>query len=100
VTAIRLREKMMADFIAAESIRAALVWRSLREESPCLYRSHRVQALTPPDHRVSVVFCLWLFAKCVVNTQFVAKILFTDEAEFTRDDIVVWVDDNPHATLA
>jgi hypothetical protein len=41
-----------------------------------------------------------------LSTQFVPNILFTDEAGFTRDGIVnfhnthVWVDDNPHTTVA
>jgi hypothetical protein len=41
-----------------------------------------------------------------VNTQFVANILFTDVAGFTRDDILnfhnahVWVDNNLHTTMA
>jgi hypothetical protein len=65
-----------------------------------------VQALSPPDHLARVVFCQWLLAKCVVETQFVANILFADEAGYTRDGIVtfhnphVWVDDNPHITAA
>jgi hypothetical protein len=65
-----------------------------------------VQAVTPPDHNARVVFCQWLLAKCNANTQFVANILFTNEAAFTRDGIVnfqnthLWVDDNPHTTMA
>jgi hypothetical protein len=56
--------------------------------------------LSPPDHLAR------LFAKWVVNTQFVANILCSDKAEFTRDGIVnfhnthAWVDDNPHITVA
>jgi hypothetical protein len=58
-----------------------------------------------PDHRVRVVFCQWLLAKCVANTQFVANIIFNENAGFTRDGIVnfhnthVWVDDNPHTIV-
>jgi hypothetical protein len=45
--------------------------------------------------------------RCFANgfSQFVANILFTDDAEFTRDGIVnfhsthVWADDNPHTTV-
>jgi hypothetical protein len=52
------------------------------------------------------VFCPWLLARCVEYTQLVANILFTDEAEFTRDDIVNFhntharADVNPHTTVA
>jgi hypothetical protein len=44
--------------------------------------------------------------KLIVNTQFVANILFTNEAGFIGDGTVnfhnnhVWVDDNPHTTEA
>jgi hypothetical protein len=91
---------------AAEGIGVPLVWRIAHEQSLYPYHFQRVQALTPPDHRARVVFCLWLLAKCLINTQFVAYILFTDEAGFTRECIVsfhhahVWVDDNPHTTVA
>jgi hypothetical protein len=47
-----------------------------------------VQACIPPDYHARVVFCQLLLRKCVIDTQFVANILFTDEAEFTRDGIV------------
>jgi hypothetical protein len=65
-----------------------------------------VQALSPPDHRARVVFCQRLLTKYAVNTQFVASILFTDEAGFIRECTVnfrnghVWVDDNLHTTVA
>jgi hypothetical protein len=63
-----------------------------------------VQGHASPNHSARAVFFQWLLAKCVVNTQFVANTLFTDEVEFTRDNIVnchnihVWVNDNPHTT--
>jgi hypothetical protein len=65
-----------------------------------------VQALTPLDHRANVVFSSWLLEKCVVKAQFVADILLTDEAGFTRDGFVnfhyphAWMDDDPHVTVA
>jgi hypothetical protein len=37
---------------------------------------------------VRAMICQWFPAKCVVNTQFVANILSTDEAEFKREGIV------------
>jgi hypothetical protein len=64
------------------------VWRILYEQSIYPYHIQRVQALTPPDHHARVEFCQWFLAKYVVNTQFVATILFTDEVGFTRDSIV------------
>jgi hypothetical protein len=91
---------------AAESIGVPLAWRILREQSLYPYHIQRVQDLTPPDHRERVVYCHRILAKYAVNPRFVANTLFTDEAGFTRDGIVnfhnthVWVDDNPHTTVA
>jgi hypothetical protein len=51
------------------------------------------------------VFCQWLLTKCVVNTEFVANVLFTDAAGFITDSIVnlhnshVWEDDNTYTTV-
>jgi hypothetical protein len=63
---------------AAEGIGVPLVWIILQEQSLYPYHIQRVQALTPPDHRASVVYFHWLLTKCVVNPWFVANILFTD----------------------
>jgi hypothetical protein len=52
------------------------------------YHNQRMQALIPPDFRTMVVFCQWLHSKCIVNTQFVANILFTDEAD--SQGTVLW----------
>jgi hypothetical protein len=91
---------------AAEGISVPLVWRILHEQSLYPYHIQRLQALTPPDHRARVVHCHWLLAKYFVNPRFVANILFTDEAGFTRDSVVnfhnthIWLDDNPHISVA
>jgi hypothetical protein len=90
---------------AAEGIDVPLVWRIFHEQPLYPYHIQQMEALTP-NHHVRVVVCQWLLAKCVVNTQFVANVLFTNEAGFTRDGIMhvhithVWVDDNPHTTMA
>jgi hypothetical protein len=53
-----------------------------------------------------MLFYQWLLEKCVVNTEFVANTLFTDEARVATGDIVnchnthIWMNDNPHTTLA
>jgi hypothetical protein len=91
---------------AAEGIGVPLVWRILHKQSLYPYHIQRVEALEPPDHRARGGVFQWHLAKCVVNTQLVANILFNDEAGFTRGGIVnfhnihVWVDDNPHTTVA
>jgi hypothetical protein len=80
------------------------VWRILHEQSLYPYHIQPVQAITPPDHHARVEFCQWLLAECTANTQPVANILFTEEAELTRDSTLnfhnthIWVDDNHHTT--
>jgi len=50
-------------------------------------------------------FSQWLLVKCASNPNFVAYILFTDEALFTRNGITnfhndhVWAEENPHALI-
>lgn len=70
-----------------------------------LYPYHilRVQALTPNDFNGRLVFCQWLLRQCAADQDFLSKIIFTDEACFTRDGIFnyhnfhEWSDENPHA---
>jgi hypothetical protein len=96
---------IMQSIAATEGIGVPFSWRKLREHPLCLYHIQPVQALTP-DHRARVAICQWLLDKCGCNTQFVDNILFTDEAEFTRDGIVklrnthVWVGDKSNSTMA
>ena len=48
-------------------------------------------------------FCQWCLEQCVRHPQFLWKLLFTDEARFTRDGIFnfhklhIWAHVNPHA---
>jgi hypothetical protein len=78
----------MRRIAAVECIGVALVWRILHEQSLYPHHIQQVQALTPPDRHARAVFCQWLLTKCAVNTQFVANILFTDEARFATDGAV------------
>ncbi|KAJ4438679.1 hypothetical protein ANN_14626 [Periplaneta americana] len=62
-------------------------------------------ALSPADYPARVRFCQWFLQQCGVNPNFPALVLFTDEAQFTRDGITnfhnqhVWAYENPRATL-
>jgi hypothetical protein len=76
---------------AAEGISVPLVWRILHVQSLYPYNLQQVQALTPPEHCAKGVLCEWLLTNCcVVITQFVANILFTEEVGFTRDGIMTF----------
>ncbi|KAJ4444077.1 hypothetical protein ANN_05866 [Periplaneta americana] len=63
------------------------------------------QALSPADYPARVRFCQWFLQQCGVNLNFPALVLFTDEAQFTRDGITnfhnqhVWAYENPRATV-
>ncbi|KAJ4439355.1 hypothetical protein ANN_07477 [Periplaneta americana] len=69
------------------------------------YHLQRVQVLSPADYPARVRFCQWFLQQCGVNPNFPALVLFTDEAQFTRDGIInfhyqhVWAYENPHATV-
>lgn len=63
----------------------------------------RVQALLPGDYRPRLEFCHWLRnIPTIRNQNFAFNILFTDEAQFTRDGINnfhnqhIWETENPH----
>ncbi|KAJ4451198.1 hypothetical protein ANN_02658 [Periplaneta americana] len=77
------------------------VWRLLKEYQLYPYHLQRVQALSPADYPARVRFCQWFLQQCGVNPNFPALVLFTDEAQFTRDGITnfhnqhVWVYENP-----
>ncbi|KAJ4440477.1 hypothetical protein ANN_08618 [Periplaneta americana] len=83
------------------------VWRLLKEYQLYPYHLQRVQALSPADYPARVRFCQWFLQKCGVNPNFPALVLFTDEAQFTRDGITnfhnqhvgLWGYENPRATV-
>ncbi|KAJ4450008.1 hypothetical protein ANN_01415 [Periplaneta americana] len=61
--------------------------------------------VSPADYPARVRFCQWFLQQCGVNPNFPALVLFTDEAQFTRDGITnfhnqhVWAYENPRATV-
>ncbi|KAJ4426257.1 hypothetical protein ANN_27069 [Periplaneta americana] len=81
------------------------IWRLLKEYQLYPYHLQRVQALSPADYPARVKFCQWFLQQCDVNPNFPALVLFTDEAQFTRDGITnfhnqhLWPYENPRATV-
>ncbi|EZA54493.1 hypothetical protein X777_05748 [Ooceraea biroi] len=79
------------------------VWRVWHEQQLYLYHLQKVQGLQPGDAEHRLVFCRWLLRKCAMDSAFLASILWTDEACFTRDGIVnlhnlhEWAEEQPHA---
>lgn len=67
------------------------------------YHFTLVQSLEPNDYEARVVFCRWLLNKDVEQYHFFKKILWTDEARFTKEGVFnshnmhVWATENPKA---
>jgi len=77
------------------------MWRTLRAEGTYPYHVQRVQHLGPGDFAERLEFCKWLNGSCQLHSY----ILFTYEAQFSRDGVNntcnshVWEDENPCATV-
>lgn len=86
-----------------EGIPKSTTWEILHEQLLYPYHIQRVQALKPQDLLPRAQFCEWMQRKCHQDRFFLNKVLFTDEAGFTREGIVnfhnnhVWAEENPHA---
>lgn len=79
------------------------VWRTLRADGRYPYHVQRVQHLLPGDLPHRRVFCEWILYQTRRDLQFPQKILWTDEAIFTRRGILnqrnthIWAHENPRA---
>lgn len=84
-------------FVVSQS----MVWRILCNNNMSPYHKQKVQNIQPTDPPLRLEFCNWL----IMNRQLHRFILFTDEAQFTRDGINnlrnqhTWAEDNPHSTI-
>src|SRR5678816_2810305 len=81
------------------------VFRVLKNQLMYPYHIQRVQALVPTDFPARVALCRLMQQKIADNPHHLAEILFTDEANFSRDAISnfhnnhIWADENPHAIV-
>ena len=81
------------------------VWQILRDQQLYPYHMQRVQALLPRDLPLRLAFSNWLRGKIIRNPGFLSRILFTDEACFSRNSIInyhnnhIWAENNPHALI-
>lgn len=94
--------RLAAEFHTSQSS----IWRILHEAGLYPYHLQRVQALQPKDYQPRFNFCQWfLHQPRIRNRNFGAFVLFTDEAEFTRDGINnfhnqhLWETENPHGIV-
>lgn len=84
------------------NISQSKVWRTLRADRRHPYHLQPVQNLEPEDLGRRLAFSNWLLAQVNNNNDFLRRILWTDEATFTRNGVVnyhnlhVWDHENPH----
>lgn len=81
------------------------VWRVLQGENLYPYRPQKVQALKPEDFPRRVNCARWFLEKDINDPLFLDKVIFTDEASFSREGILnnrtchVWATENPNSIL-
>lgn len=78
------------------------IQRILTQNRMHAYHYTRVHDLLPGDYAARVEFCTWIIQQQQNNPDFVNKILFTDEANFSREGTFnvhnyhFWGEENPH----
>jgi len=91
---------------AATRVKNTTAWTVLREQQLYPYHIQRVQALEPVDNNQRLLFSQFCEQQLTNDPDFTLKIIFTDEACFTRDGVFnfrnshVWSDENPHAVVS
>lgn len=79
------------------------VFSILKEHLLYPYHIQRVQALLPRDFPNRLEFCDWMLGMIEQIPEFLKQVLFTDEANFSRESIInyhnnhLWSEENPHA---
>lgn len=80
------------------------VWRCWRKYGLHPFHYRKVQGLIDNDGFSRVVYCQRINAKLAQDPNFLKRVLWTDEAQFTRSGLFnsrnfhMWMEDNPHAT--
>lgn len=80
------------------------VWRVLHADRQHPYHFRRTQELVPADFQPRVTFCEWYRLQVEASPEFALKVLWTDEASFTRGGISnihnehYWSHTNPHVS--
>ena len=79
----RLSTRKMASRIGVSRMQ---LWRTLHEDNLYPYHDQRVQDLEPRDHAQRMGLCQWIKA----HPELLSVILFSDEASFTRDGVIIY----------
>lgn len=78
------------------------IFHVLHAENLYPYHHTPVQELLPDDLEGRLEFCNWLLERNLDDNDFISRILWTDESQFTRDGITnfhnlhTWAEENPH----
>lgn len=81
---------------------ASSVWRVLHGEGLHPFHLQKVHSLLEQDHEHRVNCARWFLQQDIFQPNFLSKVMFTDEASFTREGVFnsrnshVWALDNPH----
>lgn len=89
------------------SVSNSTIWEIIHRAGYYPYHLQRVQALYAGDRERRLFFCHWFLEqpRRVLYTNFAWSVLFTDEAEFTRNGINnfhnqhLWALENPHGII-
>lgn len=90
---------------AAVRLPQSTVWRLLRRQQLHPFHLQKVHELTPEDYPRRQQFCQWLQERHLNDPMFIRRILFTDEAMFTRAGVInshnmhQWAVENPGARI-
>lgn len=88
---------------AALQVPRQTIWRTLKDDNRHPYHIQRVQNLLPEDYFKRLNFSNWYLEQFNNDNSFPSKIMWTDEATFTRRGIMnqrnchIWADENPRA---
>lgn len=101
----RLSSRRASKQLRAQNLRISKtkILRTLHKDHRKPYHLQPVQNLRPEDGPRRQNFCNWLIGSTRRDAMFLRKILWTDEATFTRRGVVnyhnlhVWAQENPHA---
>ncbi|KOB73477.1 Uncharacterized protein OBRU01_10853 [Operophtera brumata] len=80
------------------------VWRTLNKDGQHPYHYRRTQELLRADYGPRHSFCQWYAERVSTDPAFPNKVLWSDEATFTRNGLSnlhndhVWAHENPHAS--
>ncbi|KYQ46222.1 hypothetical protein ALC60_00483 [Trachymyrmex zeteki] len=64
------------------------IWRTVKGDNRYPYHIQKVQNLLPQDHWNRLNFCNWYLQTCHNDILFPSKIMWSDEATFTRGGII------------